>query len=366
MRNVFAALILSIGLSACGSLSPGRALQADLDTLQAQHPDSPGFAIYVIAAGDDASAATGIADPDGTAFSAQTPVRIASITKTFVAASVLRLAEDGQLDLNQSVDGFLSPEVNELLQSDRYDTDRITLRHLLMHASGMADHANETYIERVFADPEKVWTPREQIEMLVTSTDPVGEPGEAFSYSDTGYVLLGQVLTKVTEQPLHVAVRELLGLDQLDLSSLYWDEAESPRPGAPARAHQFAFGQDISGFHGTLDAHGGGGMVASAKDVARLYRALFDGVMFDQPATLEVMKTAPGHPDQSPYRLGLFTFEVAGYETFQHSGFWGTNVIHVPELDLTIAGVALNQDGFRDLRSFMHEVIQQRAEPADG
>ena len=357
MRLNILLFALTLGVTACASTPPPNTLQVDLDALQDQRSDVPGFAIALIGNGEIELAATGAADPDGTPMSPSTPVRIASITKTFVAGSVLRLWEDGRIDLDASIDGFLEPEIDSRLRSDGYNTENITVRHLLMHASGMADHTGDGYVEQVFSDPRRVWTPFDQVETLVKDTDPLSEPGDQFTYSDTGYVLLGEVLKEVTRLPLHQAVRELLVLDQLDLPTLYWDETEQPREAVPARAHQWIDDFDIFAIHGSMDGHGGGGLVASVEDVSKFYHALFNDQVFADPAALELMMTAPGHPSDSPYRLGLFTFEVAGYDAFHHGGFWGIYVTHVPSIDLTIAGVALDQSGYQDLRALMRRTI---------
>ena len=358
MRRHILCLALILGVTGCASTPPRNTLQVDLNALQDQRSDVPGFAVALIKNGEIELAATGATDPDGTPMSPSTPVRIASITKTFVAGSVLRLWEDGRIDLDASIDGFLEPEIDSLLHGDGYNTENITVRHLLMHASGMADHTGDGYVEQVFSDPRRVWTPFDQVETLVKDTDPLSEPGDQFTYSDTGYVLLGEVLKEVTRLPLHQAVRELLNLDRLDLPTLYWDEVEQSREAAPARAHQWIDDFDIFAIHGSMDGHGGGGLVASVEDVSKFYHALFNDQVFADSATLELMMTAPGHPSDSPYRLGLFTFEVAGYDAFHHGGFWGIYVTHVPGIDLTIAGVALDQSGYQDLRALMHRTIE--------
>ena len=318
----------------------------------------PGFALALISDGEIVVAATGVADPDGVAMSPSTPVRIASITKTFVAASVLRLWEDGRLDLDASIDGILGSEIDSLLRGDGYKTEHITVRHLLMHASGMADHTGDRYVEQVFSAPRRVWTPFDQVETLIKDTDPLNEPGAQYAYSATGYVLLGEILKEVTGLPLHQAVRDLLSLDELDLPTLYWDETEQPHEGAPTRAHQWIDSFDIFAIHGSMDGHGGGGLVASVEDVSVFYSALFNDQVFLESATLDLMMTAPVHPSNSPYRLGLFTYEVAGYDAFHHGGFWGTYVTHVPSINLTIAGVALEQSGYQDLRALMRRTIE--------
>lgn len=344
-------------LSSCTRSEPATpsnaALTRALDTLQEEHPAVPGFAMAVIDRDGLSSAAIGTADPAGTAMTPDTPVRVASITKTFVAATVLRYWEEGAIDLDAPIAGLIDAAMDGPLKSDGYDTDVITVRHLLMHAGGMADHAGEGYLQEVLADPARVWTPLEQVAVLIRDTDPFGAPGEAFSYSDTGYVVLGSILTRLAGLPLHEVVRKEMRFDELGLTALYWDEVETPWQGVPARAHQYYEGFDIRALHGSMDGHGGGGIVASVEDVARFFDALFGGEIFRSPQTLALMTTAPGHPEGSPYRLGLFTYELSGEQAFGHGGFWGTFVSHVPSKDFTVSGAALDEAGYRPMREVM-------------
>jgi D-alanyl-D-alanine carboxypeptidase len=362
------AAALAVILAGCGnnqlagdaaSTVTAEALQERLDALQETRDDVPGFAVaLVLDDGTAVSAASGEADPDGRAMTPETPVRMASITKTFVAAAVLRLREQGLLDIDAPVSGLISADHNALLLSDGYDTDAVTVRHLLMHAGGLNDHfADNAYAGMVMSDPARVWTRTDQIRVMVEATDPVGAPGEAFFYSDTGFVLLGEIIETVTGEPLGQAVRKLTKLDAIGLNGIWWDEEDAPPVGIPDRAHQWLGGVDTYPINGTMDAYGGGGIIASVEDIARFFAALFGGEVFDNPKSLSLMTEAPGHPADSPYRMGLFIGETEGYRTFGHGGFWGSDALAVPDLKITMAGVALDQSGVDDLRAFHAEIV---------
>ncbi|GGY44860.1 serine hydrolase domain-containing protein [Parvularcula lutaonensis] len=367
IRTILGAALL-VAIAGCAS---GNEIEAEvflhekLGALQAERADVPGFAMAVVLEdGRVIGAGTGVADPEGRAMTARTPVRIASITKTFVAAAILRLHEDGQLDLDAAIASLLEPEVAGMLRADGYDSGTITVRHLLMHAGGLADHAStDDYLEAVFSEPSKVWTPEEQVAVLVEATDPLGPPGKAFAYSDTGYVILGMILERRTHESLPQAVRKLTKLDELGLDGTWWDGFEQRPAGIPDRAHQFIDGDDTYAVHGSMDAFGGGGLIASAEDVARFYHALFSGRIFEDPATLELMTTAPGHPEGSPYRIGLFSGEIEGHRVFSHGGFWGTYVGIDPKTGRVVAGVALDQSGYQDMRAVLVDTLLARPEP---
>jgi|TARA_R100000049_G_C1957062_1_gene115519 D-alanyl-D-alanine carboxypeptidase len=332
-------------------------LQLRLDEVQQTNQGVPGFAIAVIKDGAPISAATGIAAPDNTPMTAQTPFRLASVTKTFVAASILRLHEQGRISLDAAISELLSQEHLRLLQTDGYDVEAITVRHLLMHSAGLNDHFGTEEMRRmVFANPAHVWTPTEQIRLMVEASERLGAPGDRFAYSDTGYVLLGEIVERISGKPLGQAVRDLNRFDTLQLDDLRW-EGEAPGKDAPDRAHQWISGFDTYALDGSVDAFGGGGLIGDVRVTARYFDALFGGSVFSNPETLEEMKTAPSHPDGSPYRLGLFTNSVGGQEAFMHGGFWGVFAIHVPAKNLTIVGVALDQSGEPAIRELALDLI---------
>ena len=179
--------------------------------------------------------AAGLADPaGGTAMTPATPVRIASNTKTFVAAAILRLVEEGRLGLDDPVAGLLPAEGVALLREDGYDPERILVRHLLTHTSGLFDHTGSPrYEERITSDPTHRWTPLEQLEAAMEWGQPLAAPGEVFSYCDTGYVLLGLILERATGRPLAAAVRELVGFER---ARPRLDLVGDPRAGATRSA----------------------------------------------------------------------------------------------------------------------------------
>ena len=353
--------------------SAADALRERVEAAVAQNPAIPGMAVFVRfgAAADSGledgapgsasfGAAAGVADPDERAMTVDTPVRIASNTKTYTAAAYLRLWEQGRAALDASLRSIVDESFAQELADFGYDPDRITARHLLMHAGGLPDHADLSYVSLVSEDPTRAWTRAEQVARLGEMRGPLSAPGERFSYSDTGYVLLGRAVERATGQPLGVAVRELLRFDEIGLKTTWWELQEEPR-GTVERAHQYLNGTDMHAVSATVDLYGGGGIACSVRDLAGFIGALFDGLVFDESSTLELMTSAPGHPQPEAYRIGLFPRRPANLDGFGHSGFWGTLVLHVPELDMTIAGVTLEQAGFRALSQVMQETIADRA-----
>jgi len=130
------------------------------------------------------------------------PFRIASLTKVFVAAAILRLREKGKLSIEDPISKYISQEHITILKNGGYDPDKITIRHCLTHTSGLYDYAEggPEYIEEASKDPNRRWTRTEQIQFAMDNGKPHAAPGEENHYSDTGYVLLGEVIEQGTEK----------------------------------------------------------------------------------------------------------------------------------------------------------------------
>ncbi len=347
-----------------------RELQSLLDGVVATNAEVHGAALAVDASGVAVNweGAAGLADPAaGVAMTPATPVRIASNTKTYVAVAVLRLAEEGRLAIDDPVAAHLPDELAELLRSDGYDLEAMTVRHLLTHSSGLFDHTSDPrFEEAILADPRHRWTRAEQVRAAVEWGDPHGAPGEIYTYCDTGYVLLGAIIEQTSGRPLAAAVRELLGFERLGLRATWWETLEPPPEQLPARAHQFFGELDSFGFDPSLDLYGGGGIAATVGDLARFWRALFGGEVFTDPSSLETMLTTfdglqplPGADERAlppgAYRMGVWAVEVGGHATWRHSGFWGTSATYVPELDLIVAAT-VNQ---HQARAALEELLER-------
>lgn len=131
---------------------------------------------------------------DKTEKQAATPATIyslASLTKPLTATGIMVLAEKGEIDLNESIEKYISPLT---LKSYVYDSKKATVKHLLNHTSGLPTHFNYFY-----ADEEA--SPPSFKETLDRYGFIVNEPGISFKYSNLGYGLLGFAISKISQMP---------------------------------------------------------------------------------------------------------------------------------------------------------------------
>jgi D-alanyl-D-alanine carboxypeptidase len=294
------------------------------------------------------------------ALTPETSFRVASNTKPYVAATVLRLWEDGKIKLDASIREYVAPAYLAALDKDGYDTAKITVRELLSHTSGIADHTMTKEFEHVLdTRPGTAWTRESQMDALVRWTDPVGKPGEKFYYSDDGYCLLGNIIERLTGKPLAVAVHNILDYDKLGLSGTYWETQEPEAANAKPRAHQFYEGRDTYNWNPSLDMYGGGGIVASPQDLARFLYDLFEGKVFKHPETLQLMLSKEGIPTGSPYRIGLFEYDAGGTKVYWHSGYWGTAAFYVPSQHRAYAFAITQRQAYKEVFGQVRAYIVQ-------
>lgn len=299
----------------------------------------------------------------GAILDVDTPVRVASNTKTFVAATVLRLWEDKRIDLDAAIGPLLTPAIDQLLQSGGYDTARITVRQLLSHSAGMYDHAaDDRYLGLILSQPERRWTREDLVRLAVTWGRPLSATGTAFHYSDTGYILIGDIIERITGQSLGKAVRAQLQLNRYGLRSTWWEIMEDQPSTATARARQFVGELEASKLDASIDLYGGG-LVMSTRDLATLTAALFEGKLFKHPETLKEMLWRGTHKGAENYRLGVFVKTVNGQDYYWHSGYWGTVAYYAPATGIAVAGASDNQDAYRRLVRMAEQAVGAVALP---
>lgn len=276
------------------------------------------------------------------------PFRIASVTKSFVATAILRLHEMGQLSIDDPLEKHISEQHLQILINGGYAPDSITLRHCLNHTNGLLDYAmgdSRTYIEMAKNNPQKRWTRTEQLQLAMEIGPRTGNPGERYAYNDTGYILLGEIIESKMDTTLGNGLRQLLRFDELGLQTTWLETIDSARSTLPF-VHPYFSNLDVLRWDPSTDLYGGGGLVSNTKELAAFIHALFNDRIYDQANTLDLMLAAPSYYPSydieedrryKDYRQGLWEVDVYGMKAYQHNGLWGSQIIHVPALNCSIA-----------------------------
>lgn len=306
LRAVFFAMA-SVGLSVARAAAPGApfASQADAIVNRFTKATGPGASVAVYRDGKlvyqasrgEASVELHVPVKDGSVY------RIGSITKTVTAATVLSLVHEGKLALSDPLSKFLP---------DFPGASGITIAQLLSHTAGVSDEWT--------SDPAQPLDTKALVALI--AKQPLDfKPGSAWRYSNSGYMLLGAVIEKVT--------------------GTSWDQAEHDRVLVP-------FGMTHTGFHpddvvvdGAVQGYGAdasgkvtrppfvsitgpmsaGALSSTADDIARLAVGLGNREVFP-PELLKEMTTPARLSDGSdaPYGFGLALSTVRGEPAYGHNG----------------------------------------------
>jgi len=267
--------------------------------------------------------------------------RVHSVTKTFVAAAALRLAEQGKLHLDDTVEHWLPGLL------PRGEGDTITVRQLLQHTSGLSnldDPASSASLDsELNKDIAHVFPPGELI--ALAARQPLDfQPGTSWNYSNTGYLVLGKIMEKATGLPLGTVLARQL-FRPLGLRSTTFDAG--PKIGGRF-AHGYiadADGKYTDGTTLTAGAWAAGAIVSTAGDLATFYADLLAGKVL-RPSSLRSMTTTvrASGPYYNLQRAGLGIFR---YTVFCSGGkqreAWGHTGGNPATTDVVLA----SRDGSR-------------------
>jgi D-alanyl-D-alanine carboxypeptidase len=261
-------------------------------------------------------AASGVADlRTGRPMRTADRYRVGSVTKTFVAAVVLQLVGEGVLRLSDPIERWLPGLVP--------GGAGITVRNLLNHTSGLYNYTDDP---RVFApyldrgDRDFVWQPR-QLVGVATAHPPVFAPGTGWSYSNTGYILLGLIVKASTGIDISRQLeRRVFQPLRLRDTSFPVTDPRVPQPNAHGYAnfHPGAALTDITVLSPSW-AGAAGAIVSTVEDVARFYRALLGGHLL-RPDLLAAMKTTVDAGSGFRYGLGLVNGDAPCATVWGHNG----------------------------------------------
>ena len=347
------------------SVTKTQSFKTILDSIYVENEDALGLMVHVEAPDMDISwsGVAGHSDKNGTDLKKGQPVLIASNTKTYVSAAILRLVEQGKLDLNQSIDSLVFEHTNSKLVTEGYDTGSIKVVNLLNHTSGIHDYAvTDEYMQMVKLDPLHHYTRDEQIDLAMRIGEPLGNPEDVFSYADVNYLLLTEIIEGITKEPFYAALRALLDYNILGLNHTWFSTLEEIPENTPQMARQYwtSEGFDSYNIDHSFDLYGGGGIATTSRDLAVFCQKLFTGEIFETKSTLDFLYT-PAKPKQKmegDYFLGISSIDVHGIKGYGHGGFWGTSVNYFPELNASVAIFVLDRDKRAIRKSLNNSIIK--------
>ncbi|NMH27915.1 serine hydrolase domain-containing protein [Flavobacterium silvaticum] len=334
-----------------------------LDSVYKSNPESVGILIHVESPDKNISWSLGVGYADKNskvATDKDQPALLASNTKTYVAVTILKLIEKKELELNQPIRDLISKKSKALFEKAGYDLQAISIKNLLSHTSGITDYVDDAYFDLVNTNPNHQWTRDEQIERSSRQPKPADGAGKKYHYSDINYLLLTEIIEGKTGEPFYSSIRKIIDFPKLKLESTWFINLENPPAYSKPLAHQYWGKYDWDSYHlnPSWDLFGGGGIVSTTKDLALFFQQLFEGKIINNRELLAKMSRFVLDKESSRYCLGLMNISFKGMTAYYHGGFWGTDVMYVPELNTTISVFTLQKDK-RDLNAALsYEILK--------
>lgn len=234
-----------------------------------------------------------------------TVYNIASTTKQFVAAAIMRLQQQGLLNVNDRLSKYYT--------GYRY-ADGVTLRQLLTHTSGIPDYLDEPNVPPHATAAQQA--------AVIAKLPPEFLPGTRYEYSNTNYVLLGLIVEKLTHRPLQEVFKSWffrpLGMHDSTAVVLPWTLPNG------AMGYTYKKGSFVAIPQGVADyGYGDGGIDSSAYDLNTWDQALIAGRVVNDTSLREMTtppQAADGEPMPGGYGFALEIGTLFGHREWEHGG----------------------------------------------
>jgi serine beta-lactamase-like protein LACTB len=234
--------------------------------------------------------------------------RIGSVTKQFTAAAVMLLVEEGEVDLQAPISRYLE----KLPKAWK----KVTVEQLLNHTSGIPDYAESG---AAWEHRREDLTPTQLLEKYVSDQpleydDP---PGSHYHYTNTGYILLGMLIEKISGQPYARFLRKYV-LEPLDLNYTRYDTGTELIPGMVSG---YIHGPKPAPYYSVTHNYSAGGLVSNAEDLAYWTLALHSGkVVKPESLTRMLTPTRLKNGEEISYGFGLGFRQSQGNRLVSHTG----------------------------------------------
>jgi CubicO group peptidase (beta-lactamase class C family) len=329
-------------LVVCVALWPRADTFDDYVAAQMQSLRLPGLALAVVRDGKVATIRTyGKASLELDApVTPDTVFELGSVTKQFTAVAVMMLVEDGRLRLDDSIAAHL-PEVPDAWRT-------ITVRHLLTHSSGLQEYLAIPGL----ADQAHALDHRGMTRLFASRIRQEFSPGDTWAYSNTGYLLLGDIIERASGQ----SYWELLRVRVFEPAGMRATRSSDPQVVIRDRASGYAWNGAAFENRRSLSAsaYSAGAIVSTITDMARWAMALQTGTMIGTAGRDEIwtpLTVTRGPVPPFNYGFGWVVDQERAHRAVLHSGGtpgFSSAIRHYPDEALTVVVLANNGDRILD------------------
>ena len=258
-----------------------------------------------------------------------------SVSKTYMAVAIMKLFEEGKIDLDAAVPKYLPEKHVRQLKG----IDKITIRMLLNHTSGLPEYSdNPAFVSFVMLHPKSVFNIEDALK-YISNEKLIFEPGSKHKYCNTNYLLLAMIADAITGD--HAAYIDRIIFKKLGLRNTfyrkspgylnyknlvhsYWDVLNTGRP-ADITPLQIA---------NVATLKGDDGIVCTPEDAVIFLRGLAEGKLLKDSTFLQMQNWVNDDSGNPVYGLGLVRYEALGLKGYGHSGGGigaGCILVYVPE-----------------------------------
>jgi len=263
---------------------------------------------------------------------------IGSVAKTITSACILQLADEQKLSLDDSL--------HKWLDTFQYVDPNITIRQLLRHQSGLSDVlANPAHQPALLARMDSIWSADNLIRNFLMP--PLNQPGAAWNYCNTNYMLLSIIIKKVSGHPFYEEIRNRffrpLGMNTIAIPA--FETLSAPVAHVWMDLDGDGVTEDADGFYMSwmsLNSAAGacGGYFATAGDLSKWMRTYMRGNLLSAGMMAEAKTTVFATGSQGGlYGLGLMKNSMAGYLAYGHGGdlSYAASSWYFPAKDISIS-----------------------------
>lgn len=275
---------------------------------------------------------------------------IASISKFITAVTTMKMVEENKLSLQDKVIDHI-PE----FPRQQY-MNEITIEHLLRHQSGLVDHEN--WFDSIYINEKRVFTDKE---FLTFIDQPLFfQPGSRYSYSNSGYAILSNILEKVSGLSMHDLIVKKIGIptgmESLGMWPIQWDKKNA------TMGYELKNGGKDTSFHMmTKGMKGDGGLSASVSDLLKLFEAITEKGFLTTSSLEKILSPSQMGSISIDYGLGVKIGNVGGEKTWGHSGgYSGTGwaiVAHYQPSGFTFAAAINTSFSPEDAWMLRHKIM---------
>ena len=336
MRRILAlsslALLAALPIAAQPAQPSGESARVDAIMSALVGPAAPGAAVIVIRDGKVVhQKGYGLADVEAkTPITTSTTFDLASVSKQFTAMAIMMLAERGKLAYTDPLTKFF-PEFPAY-------ASKITVRHLLHHTSGLPDYM-AVFRQRPAGIGEEP-TAREAIKMLAQIAEPRFAPGDKWEYSNSGYVVLGQIAEQASGMSFPAFMKAHV-FDPLGMTStIVSDQIKAPSPNRAVSYAPAGTGFRNADYTPLNRIFGDGNVNTSVEDMFKWDQALYTDRLVKQATLAEAFTPAKlNNGSMTEYGFGWTIGGVNGLRVLSHGGGWAgfrTTITRIPSERFTV------------------------------